>query len=73
MEDIIRDEQEEGTSKKRTIVTEKGSEVGIKSELRKDSKDQEFVYITYSRTAQEFIASNMDKILSLDDAKKASG
>ena len=69
----LRDEQEEGTSKKRTIVTEKGSEVGIKSELRKDSKDQEFVYITYSRMAQEFIVSNMDKILSLDDARKASG
>ena len=69
----LRDEQDEGTSKKRTLVTEKGSEVGIKSELRKDSKGQEFIYITYSRTAQEFIVSNMDKILSLDDMRKASG
>lgn len=69
----LRDEQDEGTSKKRTLVTEKGSEVGIKSELRKDSKGQEFIYITYSRTAQEFIVSNMDKILSLDDTRKASG
>ena len=69
----LRDEQDEGTSKKRTLVTEKGSEVGIKSELRKDSKGQEFIYITYSRTAQEFIVSNMDKILSLDAMRKASG
>ena len=69
----LRDEQDEGTSKKHTLVTEKGSEVGIKSELRKDSKGQEFVYITYGRTAQEFIVSNMDKILSLDAMRKASG
>ena len=67
------EEQEEGISKKRTLVTEKGSELGIKSELRKDSKGQEFIYITYSRTAQEFIVSNMDKILSLDAMRKASG
>ena len=44
----LRDELDEGTGKKRTLVTEKGSEVGIKSELRKDSKGQEFVYITYN-------------------------
>ena len=69
----LREEQEEGISKKRTLVTDKGSEIGIKSELRKDSKGQEFVYITYSRTAQEFIVSNMDKILSLDDTRKAPG
>ena len=69
----LRDEQDEGTNKKHTLVTEKGSEVGIKSELRKDSKGQEFIYITYSRTAQEFIVSNMDKMLSLDDTRKASG
>ena len=69
----LRDELDEGTGKKRTLVTEKGSEVGIKSELRKDSKGQEFVYITYGRTAQEFIVSNMDKILSLDAMRKASG
>ena len=69
----LREEQEEGISKKRTLVTDKGSEIGIKSELRKDSKGQEFVYITYGRTAQEFIVSNMDKILSLDDTRKAPG
>ena len=69
----LRYEQDEETGKKRTLVTEKGSEAGIKSELRKDSKGQEFVYITYGRTAQEFIVSNMDKILSLDAMRKASG
>ena len=59
--------------KKRTVVTDKGREAGIKSELRRNAKDQEYVYITYGRTAQEFIVSNMDKILSLDAMRKASG
>ena len=60
----LKEEKEEETNKKRTVVTDKGSEVGIKSELRKDLKGQEFFYITYDRAAQEFIVSNMNKILS---------
>lgn len=67
------EEQTEENGKKRTVVTDKGRETGIKSELRRNAKDQEYVYITYGRTAQEFIVSNMDKILSLDGTRKASG
>ena len=67
------EEQTEENGKKRTVVTDKGREAGIKSELRRNAKDQEYVYITYGRTAQEFIVSNMDKILSLDAMRKASG
>ena len=67
------EEQTEENGKKRTVVTDKGREPGIKSELRRNAKDQEYVYITYGRTAQEFIVSNMDKILSLDAMRKASG
>ena len=67
------EEQTEENGKKRTVVTDKGRETGIKSELRRNAKDQEYVYITYGRTAQEFIVSNMDKILSLDAMRKASG
>ena len=67
------EEQTEENGKKRTVVTDKGRETGIKSELRRNAKDQEYVYITYGRTAQEFIVSNMDKILSLDAIRKASG
>ena len=67
------EEQTEENGKKRTVVTDKGRETGIKSELRRNAKDQEYVYITYGRTAQEFIVSNMDKILSLDSMRKASG
>ena len=66
------EEQTEENGKKRTVVTDKGRETGIKSELRRNAKDQEYVYITYGRTAQEFIVSNMDKILSLDAMRKAS-
>ena len=67
------EEQTEENGKKRTVVTDKGREKGIRSELRRNAKDQEYVYITYGRTAQEFIVSNMDKILSLDAMRKASG
>ena len=67
------EEQTEENGKKRTVVTDKGRETGIKSELRRNAKDQEYVYITYGRTAQEFIVSNMDKILMLDAMRKASG
>ena len=67
------EEQTEENGKKRTVVTDKGRETGIKSELRRNAKDQEYVYITYGRTAQEFIVSNMDKILSLAAMRKASG
>ena len=59
----LAEEQGEGNGKKHTIVTEKGIEIGIKSEPRKDSKGVEYMYITYGQAAQDFIVSNMAKIL----------
>ncbi len=53
----------DGNRKKCTIVTDKGREIGIKSELRKDARGMEFVYITYGREAQELIVANMAEIL----------
>lgn len=55
--------QREGTNKIRTVVTEKGNEIGIKTELRTNSRGMEYPYIIYGREAQEFIVANMDKVL----------
>ncbi len=49
---------------KHTIVTDKGAGIGIKSELRQSAKGVEYLLIKYGQTAQEFIVSNMDKIMN---------
>ena len=59
----LAEELDECGGKKRTVVTDKGMEIGIKSELRKDPRGMEFVYIKYGREAQELIVSNMGKNL----------
>ncbi len=56
-------EQQEGNGKKRTIVTDKGTENGIKSERRTNSRGEEYLYITYGQTAQELIVANMDQMM----------
>ena len=68
----LADEQGAGNGKKRTITTDKGAEIGIKSEPRKDSKGVEYLYITYDRTAQELIVANMDKIFELCGDRKCA-
>ncbi len=55
---------EEGNGKKRTINTEKGISIGIKSERRYHADGTGYNYISYGKEAQEFIVSNMDRILS---------
>ena len=62
----LAEELQNGNGKKRTVVTEKGKEIDIKADLRKDSKGAEYVYITYGRTAQELLAANMAEILQAD-------
>ena len=59
----LSEENDKDKGKKSTIVTSKGTEVGIKSELRKDSRGVDYMYISYGREAQELIVANMDKIL----------
>ena len=49
-------------NKKVTMPTDKGNELGIKSERRTDSKGSGFIYITYEQKAQEFIIQNMLKL-----------
>lgn len=55
--------QDEEIGKRVTISTDKGSELGIKSEKRKDARGALFIYLTYDRNAQEFIVENMKQIL----------
>lgn len=59
----LADETGGGNRRKRTIATDKGLRIGIKSELRKDARGVEFMYITYGREAQELIVANLPKIL----------
>lgn len=60
---FLAEEQKEDDRKKRTVVTAKGREMGILSELRHDSRGSEYFCITYGQKAQEFIAANMYQIL----------
>ncbi len=53
----------EGRSTKCTMVTEKGQEIGILSEIRIGARNEKYVYIIYGKLAQEFIVSNLEKIL----------
>lgn len=46
-----------------TFPTEKGTELGIKSEIRKESGGREFVYIKYDQKAQEYLVKNMSEIV----------
>ena len=56
-------DEEDGNGKKRTVVTDKGREIGIKSELRQGENGRKYVYITYGQKAQEFLVANRDVIL----------
>ncbi|MCR5476276.1 MAG: hypothetical protein K6E92_01465 [Lachnospiraceae bacterium] len=47
----------------RTLPTEKGEAIGIRTGKRKDSQGKEYVYIIYNQQAQEFLVQNMAKIL----------
>ena len=62
--DYLTEEYAENNGKKRNIATEKGIGIGIKTELKKDSRGKEYIYVTYDKSAQEFIVTNMYKILS---------
>ena len=50
--------------KKVTEPTDKGNKIGIKSERRKNSEGQGYIYITYNQKAQELIVQNMKHIIS---------
>ncbi len=46
------------------IPTKRGMEIGIRAELRHGSNGYEYYYVTYGKSAQEFIVHNMAKILN---------
>ncbi len=56
-------EETEGSDETQTVVTDKGKEIGITSEICKDYGDREFLYVKYGEDAQKFIVSNLESIL----------
>ena len=55
--------KEKGSNRTVTYVTEKGIELGIKSEMRRDHGGRAFIYILYGQKAQEFLVQNITEIL----------
>ncbi len=53
----------EGRDSKCTMVTEKGQELGIKSEIKTGFRKEKYTFILYGKTAQEFIVSKLDEII----------
>ena len=45
------------------MPTEKGSQIGIRSERRISSRGAEYVLVIYGKQAQEYIVQNMEKII----------
>ncbi len=57
------DKEDTELSKKVTIPTDKGIELGIKAEKTVGFRNEEFYYVTYNKKAQEFIVDNIGKII----------
>jgi len=51
-----------------TMPTEKGSQLGIRSERKTSFKGVDYMIILYGRQAQEYIVKNMETILSSEEA-----
>ncbi len=58
------EEQERGTNKKITRPTDKGTEVGIKFEVRSNPGGSSYLYIIYGQKAQEMIIANKYSIFA---------
>lgn len=58
------EEQNSAGSKKITRPTDKGTEIGIKSEMRTGLRGDTYLYITYGQRAQELIVENRYKIFA---------
>ena len=54
------------------ISSEKGRELGIKSELKTRSTGSRYMLITYNQNAQEFLVKNMEIILSIELSEEDS-
>ncbi len=49
--------------KAEVVPTEKGFEIGITKEFRKDPAGKVFTYVNYGQKAQEFVVSNIAQVL----------
>lgn len=47
-----------------TIPTDKGSQIGIRSERMINLKGTDYMYVVYNKQAQEYIVQNMEAILN---------
>lgn len=64
--EFLKEEYSEKFKKNITIATEKGKEIGIRSEERVNSQGISYMHIIYERKAQEFIVQNMEGILNYE-------
>lgn len=66
----IVEEYNKELGKKTKVSTDKGRELGIKSELKTRSTGARYMLITYNQNAQEFLVKNMKKILSIESIEQ---
>lgn len=60
---FLQQEQSEELNRIVTVPTQKGLEVGIRSERRSRINGSEYMAVIYGKQAQEFIVQNIEKIL----------
>ncbi len=65
--DYLTDGNIEGRESKCTMVTVKGTEIGILSEIRTGVRDGKYVYISYGKQAQEYIVSKLVEMLMTNE------
>lgn len=61
---ILQEELSQELNKMVTMPTEKGIELGIRTEKRSYNGGVEYIIVIYGKQAQEYIVQNMEKILS---------
>ena len=54
-------------SKNITLPTEKGDQIGIRTERKRSSQGVEYLLLIYGKQAQEYIVKNMEDILSKEE------
>ena len=60
---FLQEEYSQEFCKNITVPTEKGSQIGIRSERRNSSRGVEYMLVIYGKQAQEYIVRNMEKII----------
>ena len=60
---FLQEEYSQEFCKNITVPTEKGCQIGIRSERRNSSRGVEYMLVIYGKQAQEYIVRNMEKII----------